>query len=430
MLATTTPSPLDTSLPADAAGSLPRRAGRTLSQPIIVGTDGTDASEAGIATARTLSRLLNAPVQLISVIQPMETLLPVPKADAGPSPEDLAAAEQRLETVRVQQRLAGAEEGWTIEIKFGDPAAVLTRLAKARKARVLIMGRRTHGRVDQLLGDDTLFDVIRLSDTPVLVTGQPMREAPKVVTVAVDFSDLSIAAARVALELSPTAGLAYLLHVRPRTDVLAGLADEYGSNIDRGFERLVEELDDRTGARLDTVELTGVPAREIVDFVESSRSHLLAVGSYQRGLFRRLAGGTMALRLMRAAPCPILIVPEAVTEDVIEDEASDIVQEQAISATLDELTRRNAGRRVLFEMDNPRVGAQLLAFDYTFLAAEYDSVCGKVFVALSDDSVRSCHSTTHTLGRVSSVDVRRAADGSDLTVRLVDSCGQAVLTFW
>jgi nucleotide-binding universal stress UspA family protein len=370
MLATTTASPADIAAPASATDSFRRRTARTLSQPIIVATDGTDASEAGIATARTLSRLLNAPVQLISVIQPLHTLLPSPEGGSSPSPEDRAAAEQRLELVRKQQRLAGAEGGWTIEIKFGDPAATLTRLAKARKARVLIMGRRAHGRVDQLLGDDTLFDAIRLSETPLLVAGQALKEAPKVVTVAVDFSDLSIAAARAALELSPTAGIAYLLHVSPRSDVLAGLADEYGSSVDRGFERMVEELDDRTGARLDKVELTGVPAREIVDFAESSRSHLLAVGSYQRGLFRRLAWGTMALRLMRAAPCPVLIVPEALTEDVIEEEASDVVQEQAMSAILDEVTRRNAGRRVLFEMDNPRAGAQLLAFDYTFLAAE------------------------------------------------------------
>ncbi|HEX6250419.1 MAG TPA: universal stress protein [Gemmatimonadaceae bacterium] len=430
MLATTAVGPADVVPPLHSAESPQRRTSRTLSQPIIVATDGTDASEAGIATARTLSRSLNAPVQLISVIQPLQSLLPSREAGAGPTPEDRSAAEERLALIREQQRRAGAEEGWTIEIKFGSPAATLTRLAKARRARVLIMGRRAHGRVDQLVGDDTVFDVIRLAETPVLVTTEAMKEAPTVVTVAVDFSDLSLAAAREALELSPGAGIAYLLHVRPRTDVLAGLATEYGTSVDRGFERMLSELDDRTGARLDTIELTGIPAREIVDFAVSSRSQLLAVGSYRRGLFRRLAGGAMALRLMRSAPCPILIVPEAVTEDVIEDEASDIVQEQAISATLDELTRRNAGRRVLFEMDNPRVGAQLLAFDYTFLAAEFDSVCGRVFIALSDDSGRSCHSTTHTLGKVTSVDVRRAADGSDHMVRMMDSCGQAMLTFW
>lgn len=430
MLAPTLSSPADFVLPFASAESLHERAARTLRQPIIVATDGTEASEAGIATARTLSRALNAPVQLISVIEPQQSILPSLEVGSELSSEDHAAAERRLEIVREQQQLAGAEDGWTIEIKFGDPAATLTRLAKARGARVLIMGRRAHGRVDQLLGDDTLFNVIRLSETPVLVTSEAMKEAAKVVTVAVDFSDLSLAAGRAALELSPTAGIAYLLHVRPRTDVLAGLATEYGSSVDRGFERIVTELDDSTGARLDTVELTGVPAREIVDFAESSRTHLLAVGSYERGLFRRLAGGTMALRLMRAAPCPILIVPEAVTEDTIEETASDIVQEKAIGATLDELTRRNAGRRVMFEMDNPRVGAQLLAFDYTFLAAEYDSICGKVFIALSDDSGRACHTTTHTLGRVTSVDVRRAVDGSDHMVRLADSCGQAMLTFW
>jgi nucleotide-binding universal stress UspA family protein len=406
----------------------------TASGPIIVASDGTDASEPGIAAARVLSSLMQAPVQLISIVTPLNSLLPASQGTAVPSVEDRHSAEIRLEKVREQQRAAGSGGRWTAEIKFGDPATVLTRLAKSRNARLIVMGRRPHGRKDQLLGDDTVFDVMRLSETPVLVVTGGMKEPPKVITVAVDFGQLSSAAARTAVRLFPDAGLVYLVHVRPGNDVTGDVMDLYGSTVREGFERLVKELDPHTGARIDTVDLSGVPAREIVDFAESSRSELLVVGSYRRGLFRRLAGGAMASRLMRGATTPVLIVPEAATEDVLEhgeqEAARATMSDQAIAGILDEITRRNAGRRVMFEADTPRSGAQLLAFDFTLMAAEFSRTTGRTHIVLSDDPAGSCQSVTHALGRPHDVDIRRALDGSDHVVRIVDDCGQATLTFW
>lgn len=343
-------------------------------------------------------------------------------------------AEERLRMVREQQRAAGGEDGWTAEIKFGDPATVLTRLAKARNARLLVMGKRPHGRVDQLLGDDTVFDVMRLAETPILVVKGPMTTEPKVLAIAVDFSDLGTAAAVAAFQLCPGAGLAYLVHVLPRGDGLGALAAQYGASMTEGFERMVKELDPHTGARIDTVELTGVPARELVDFADGSRTDLLVVGSYRRGLFRRLAGGAMASRVMRVAACPVLIVPEASTEDVIEEEAEAAfegsVRAQAVEATLDEVTRRNAGRRVMFEADSATAGAQLLAFDYVFLAVRSDAVSGKTRLVLADDPTTMGQTFTHTLEDPVDIDVRRADDGADHIVRFRGARGQATLTFW
>lgn len=406
----------------------------TVIAPIIVGTDGTDASEPGVAASAALSRYMNAPVQLVSVVEQRYTLVPSPEGPSVPSVEDRQIAEARLQTVREQQRLAGGEAGWTSEIKFGDPATILARLAKSRHARMLVMGKRAHGKVDQLLGDDTVFDVIRLSETPVLVVKGPVAETPKIMTIAVDFSELSTAVARTALKLFPSAELIYLVHVGPREGGVAGLAEQYVSSVSAGFERMVESLDPHTGARIDTVRLEGVPARGLVDFAETSRSDLLVVGSYRRGLFRRLAGGAMASRVMRVAACPVLIVPEAATEDVLEDETDEAavpsVRDEAIGAVLDELTRRNAGRRVMFEADNVGAGAQLLAFDYVLLAAQLDAITGKVHLVFSGDPGSTGQTFTATLEEPETVDVQRAADGADHVVRLVNGHSQATLTFW
>lgn len=405
----------------------------TARAPIIVATDGTEASEPGIAAAQTLARALGAPIQLVSVVEPMHVLLPSPGGTPVPSVEDRRTAEHQLQIVREQLEHVGGDPGWTAEIKFGDPATVLTRLAKSRNAQLIVMGKRAHGRVDQLLGDDTVFDVMRLAETPVLIVKGPMPETPRVITVAVDFSELTSAAARAALRLFPSAGLAYLVHVRPRGDGLGHLAAQYATNVTTGFDQLIEELDPHTGARIDTVELDGVPAREIVNFAESSRSDLLVVGSYRRGLFRRLAGGAMASRLMRFASCPVLVVPEASTEDVVEHESEDaagVIRDEAISATLDELTRRNAGRRVMFEADTTGTGAQLLAFDFAFLAASMDAVTGKARLVFGDDQAEMTQAFTHTLAEPADIDIRKDIDGRDHFVRMSGTSGQATLTFW
>jgi nucleotide-binding universal stress UspA family protein len=405
----------------------------TVRGPIIVGTDGTDASEPGIAAAHTLAHALGASVQLVSVVEPMHVLVPSPSGTPMPSLEDRRAAEHQLQIVREQLVYAGGDPGWTAEIKFGDPATVLTRLAKSRGAQLIVMGKRAHGRVDQLLGDDTVFDVIRLAETPVLVAKGSMPETPRVMTVAVDFSELSSAAARTAFRMFPSAGLAYLVHVRPRGDGLGHLAAQYATSAASRFDELIDELDPHTGARIDTVELDGVPAREIVDFAETSRSDLLVVGSYRRGLFRRLAGGAMASRLMRFASCPVLIVPEASIEDIVEEEGADtagVIRHEAISATLDELTRRNAGRRVMFEADTAGTGAQLLAFDYAFLAASMDVVTGKARLVFGDDQAEMTQAFTHTVAEPADIDIRKDIDGRDHVVRLSGTSGQATLTFW
>jgi nucleotide-binding universal stress UspA family protein len=340
----------------------------------------------------------------------------------------------RLEKIREQQRAAAHSGEWTTEIKFGDPATVLTRLAKSRRARLIVMGRRPHGRKDQLLGDDTVFDVMRLSETPVLVLTGAMPAPPKVITVAVDFGELSSAAARSALRLFPDAGLVYLVHVRPESAFSGDVAERYASGVQAGFEQMIEELDPHTGARIDPVDLSGVPARQIVDFVESSRSELLVVGSYRRGLFRRLAGGAMASRLMRGAVTPVLIVPEAATEDVLADgrasEPDTTLSDSAIAAVLEDVTRRNAGRRVMLEADSPAAGAQMLAFDFAFMAADFAQATGKTHIVLADDPANACQSLTYAMGRLHDLEIRRALDGGDHIVRMVNGCGEVTLTFW
>ena len=65
------------------------------------------------------------------------------------------------------------------------------------------------------------------------------------------------------------------------------------------------------GLKVRTVLRTGVPYREIVDLATDERADLMVVGTHGRGGINRALLGSVADRLIRLAPCPVLSVREA-----------------------------------------------------------------------------------------------------------------------
>lgn len=55
---------------------------------------------------------------------------------------------------------------------------------------------------------------------------------------------------------------------------------------------------------------SGAVAQQIVDLAGSAGAEVLVVGTRGRGPVAGLLLGSVALRLLHAAPCPILVVPE------------------------------------------------------------------------------------------------------------------------
>ena len=53
---------------------------------------------------------------------------------------------------------------------------------------------------------------------------------------------------------------------------------------------------------------TGVPYREIVDLVTDERADLVVIGTHGRGGIDRALLGSVADRVLRLAPCPVLTV--------------------------------------------------------------------------------------------------------------------------
>lgn len=399
--------------------------------PILVASDGSGSADFAVRAARVVSRGGAVPVQMVSVLEPVAAIAPAPLLAGLPANVDAERAGERLDVIREQRRLVGGDQGWSIEVKFGSPAQVIARMAKERNARLIVMGLNPHGAVDRLLGGDTVFDVVRLGETPVLVASERMDERPRTLVIGVDFSPLSTHAAHLAVSMFGDAADIYLVHVGPAPDTtIHGWYDlGHSETVSDGFQNVRAVLNETSG-KIETVELMGKPERELAQFARDVRADIVVVGSYRRGLLRRITSGTMAANVLRAAPCPVLVVPEPAAGIRVPETNARESGRESLAATLHDVSVRNAGRRTVVEIDNPAIGAQALAFDYALLGIDYDRHSDRAHIYLGDKAGTGSRHATHSVTAPTRVDVMRGLDGRDQVVRIADEAGQALVTFW
>ena len=139
------------------------------------------------------------------------------------------------------------------------------------------------------------------------------------VLVATDFSDASASALKYARELARTFGARlHVLHVIENPIVYTGV-EAVGVN----FQQLQADLE--AGARNtlnrivtaeDREQLKAVmpirrgssPAFEIADYAKTEAIDIIVMGTHGRGLMGHLLMGSVAEKVVRIAPCPVLTV--------------------------------------------------------------------------------------------------------------------------
>jgi nucleotide-binding universal stress UspA family protein len=120
-----------------------------------------------------------------------------------------------------------------------------------------------------------------------------------VVLIATDFSETAEEAARVASDYARgSAGRLHILHVvSPASDAVA----------DARLERLAADVGG--GMSVVTAVRSGVPAAAIVQYALQHGADLIVVGTHGRTGVSRALIGSVAERVVRTAPCPVLTVP-------------------------------------------------------------------------------------------------------------------------
>ncbi len=152
------------------------------------------------------------------------------------------------------------------------------------------------------------------------------------ILVATDFGEASDAALRYGRSLANAFGATlHLLHVTPDVFLTAtvegyvGLAPDVQEDIQRAARQQTEALltdDDRRLLNAEAVTITSErTAPTIVEYARANNCDLIVLGTHGRRALARLAMGSVAERVVRTAPCPVLTVHalqhEFVTPDVV-----------------------------------------------------------------------------------------------------------------
>ena len=143
--------------------------------------------------------------------------------------------------------------------------------------------------------------------------------AIKNIMVATDFSEPSQAALLYGRELARTFGASlHVLHVvedlvaRAATDAYPMVLPEMQRDIEDAAWKQLESMltsADRTTLRARPAVRTAVaPAAAIVDYAAATGIDLIVMGTHGRGAMAHLLMGSVAERVVRTAPCPVLTV--------------------------------------------------------------------------------------------------------------------------
>jgi universal stress protein A len=152
----------------------------------------------------------------------------------------------------------------------------------------------------------------------------------KKILVATDFGEASDAALSYGRELARTFGATLqVLHVvenvisRYATEFALVAYPEVQAQVEDAARKHLDGLlseEDREKLRATPVILTSMStASAIVDYAKEERVDLIIVGTHGRGAVAHLLLGSVAERVVRGAPCPVLVVRSPEREFVVPD---------------------------------------------------------------------------------------------------------------
>jgi nucleotide-binding universal stress UspA family protein len=161
----------------------------------------------------------------------------------------------------------------------------------------------------------------------------------KTVLVATDFSEPSEVAVRYGRALVEAfRGQLHVMHVVPDSMALpwATMADGLAmTDVQKQWEReaqdRLEQLipeNDRLTTRVTFVTRAGDPVRQIVGYAAEQGVDLIVLGTHGRGPVAHMLMGSVAERVVRGAPCPVLTVRHP-QHEFVNEAAMRLVNEQA-----------------------------------------------------------------------------------------------------
>lgn len=293
-----------------------------LPKDVLVATDFSPPSEAALRYGRALAGRFGATLHVLHAVE-NPFLRPIAANPADVEANAHRAIERRFTRADRQELRVRS----VVEIS-DSPAEAISDYARASNIDVIVIG--THGRsaMSRLMVGSVAEHVVRTASCPVLTVRHPEHDfveegamiGLKQVVVATDFGDAAEAALAYGREFARTFGARLvLLHVvdnvltRPYAAegyvaAYPQLQQEIETAARKQLDALITEDNRRTLAANAVILKSNNPAAAIVDYARDANVDIVIMGTHGRGAVAHMLMGSVAERVVRTAPCPVLTV--------------------------------------------------------------------------------------------------------------------------
>ena len=281
---------------------------------ILCPVDFFPASEAAVKYAAALALNYEAELYLLHVVAtivPTSFEVAIPPADITQLVEE--GSRRELKKLEAAVRDTGVQVH--AELRSGDVFDEIKRTIEIEQPDLIVMG--THGRrgVERWFMGSTTEKLLRHSPVPLVTireSGEKFLDTRfQRILVTTDFSEGTLDALNYAFSVAQeNESKVTLLHVLHD----AG-ADSFGKYREAVVNGVRKQLDDLVPAEarnwcdiVSRVE-SGVPYRVILQALDDEKIDLLVMNIHGKGMLDRALLGSTAERVVRAASCPVMMIP-------------------------------------------------------------------------------------------------------------------------
>lgn len=288
---------------------------------ILVATDLSPVAHAALDRALDLARRSGAAIELL-------TVLGVAESDAWSSvqysPEVLERAEAAEEKVRKDVADLIAQHDTTgvrpeVSVRRGQPIPSIIARIEQINADLLVLGTHDRGRIEHLLVTSVAEELVRRAPCSALIVHERDTHPPDVIErilVPVDLSSRSLPllryAAALAEQYEARIDVLHAVEPVPLLDIVSGAMTM--RDVVPDMRRLAESRLKSMLRRIDVGPqppdvhvVEGHAASKVLDVARERRTDLIVIGKQGRSAIERFFIGSVTERVVRHAPCPVLV---------------------------------------------------------------------------------------------------------------------------
>jgi nucleotide-binding universal stress UspA family protein len=294
-------------------------------ETVLVATDFSESAEGAIDWAVEVARPHGAKLVLAHALLPPAPMVAAP--EAIPLPVEVYAEDRRRckeELAERAGRLRGGGSAVDTLLVEGPAARALLEASEKCSADLIVAGTRGQTGLKRVFLGSTASLLVRHAKIPVLTVHpehvkkhRPIRR----ILVPTDYSDDAELALREAVRVLGAVSASarvVLLHVyRLQREVvypwtpppLVHRSNEVAYEARKRLGELAEPIR-KLGFDVEVLAQEGYPSEVIDEEAKRIGADLIAMGTHGRSRLRRLVFGSVAERVLPAAPCPVLTVHE------------------------------------------------------------------------------------------------------------------------